>query len=175
MNTYKDRKYSLEQYNPDWVKKFNKEVERIKEVFGDKALAIHHVGSTAVPGLSGKPTIDILVLVGDISIADTLTKAMAQLGYTALGEYVKKGARLLVIEEDNVRFYNVHVFEESDPEAQEMLALRDYFRSHPFEMKKYNDLKEELYKKYPNDYGSYREEKDKYMETLKAKLKTEGA
>lgn len=171
MEKYKDRKYTLEKYNPRWVEQFNKESKRIKRVFGDDALAIHHVGSTAVPELSGKPTIDILVLIKNVSSVNRLNEAMAQLGYTALGEYVKEGARLFAIEKDNTRLYNVHVFEEQDPEAQEMLALRDYFRSHPKEVKRYNTLKGELYRKYPHDYGAYREAKDRYMEALKVQLK----
>mgnify|MGYP001600045612 CR=1 FL=1 len=114
------------------------------------------------------------MLVKDISVADKFNELMEQLGYTALAEYVKKGTRLFAIEKDNARLYNVHVFENQDPEAQEMLTLRDYFRSHPEETKKYNDLKEELYRKYPNDYGAYREAKDRYMEALKAKLRDNG-
>lgn len=47
-------------YNPDWPHIFEKEASKIKEAIGSNCIAIHHIGSTSVPGLSAKPVIDMI-------------------------------------------------------------------------------------------------------------------
>lgn len=169
--SYQNRKYSVIEFDPNWKNAFEKEVEIIRPIFSDRALQIEHVGSTSVPGLAGKPTIDILLIVNNISEADELTPKMEVIGYQALGEYVMPGARLFVKEGDNVRLVNLHVFQKDHGHVKEMLQLRDYLRTHPGDVKEYSDLKFELAQKYPNDYGQYRKLKDEYMENLKKKIR----
>jgi len=81
---YQNRTYTIEQYNPDWINKFNTEKDLLNKIF-DTAFPIEHIGSTAVHGLSSKPTIDVLVMVN--SLADILS-------YQTLmtdNEYIDKG------------------------------------------------------------------------------------
>ncbi len=169
--SYQNRKYSVVSYDPNWVKQFKGVAEIIRKIFGDKAIAIEHIGSTAVPELAGKPTIDILVLVENVADADKLKQKLEAAGYQALGEYVMPGARLFVKEKDNVRLVNLHVFKEDHPHVKEMLQLRDYLRTHPETLKEYSNLKLKLVKQYPNDYGQYRKYKDEYLEKLKEKVR----
>jgi len=164
---YKNRKYSIEPYNLEWKKKFEIEAEVLRPIFSDKAISIEHVGSTAVSGLAGKPTIDILVTVEKIEIADELLEKIESIGYRSLGDYINKGSRLFVKEEHNTRLVNLHVFEAQHPHVKDMITLRDYFRSHPEVVEEYSKLKFDLVKKYPNDYGLYRKYKDEWMENLK--------
>jgi len=53
----------LMAYQPSWRGKFEAEKVKLQEVFNVKALAIEHIGSTSVEGLSTKPIIDIAVLM----------------------------------------------------------------------------------------------------------------
>src|SRR5271170_541544 len=53
-------------YNPDWPKLFDAEAAKIKQALGPNCIAIHHIGSTAVPNLAAKPIIDILPVVLDL-------------------------------------------------------------------------------------------------------------
>ena len=48
------RQIVLEPYNPAWPAQFAEEEKRVREVLGDVALAVHHIGSTSVPGLADK-------------------------------------------------------------------------------------------------------------------------
>ena len=57
--SYKDRKYEIVPYNPDWVTQFEEYKSKIRNIFKDAS--IEHIGSTAVPGLGGKGIIDIMV------------------------------------------------------------------------------------------------------------------
>ncbi|OIP65489.1 MAG: hypothetical protein COV32_03285 [Candidatus Yonathbacteria bacterium CG10_big_fil_rev_8_21_14_0_10_43_136] len=63
MKPTENRKYSLSDYDPNWVLKFASIKDLLIKVFGDKALKIEHVGSTSIPGMTAKPLIDVLVLV----------------------------------------------------------------------------------------------------------------
>lgn len=173
LSKYKNRKYEIFPYDQNWPQQFAEHAKILKSIFSDKAISIEHIGSTAVPGLAGKPTIDALILVEDIVVADELEKQMEIAGYHALGEYVTKGARLFVKESNNTRYCNIHVFQKDHPHVQEILQLRDYFRAHPEVVSEYSKLKTDLAVKYPNDYGQYRKYKDEWMNALKLKIKTE--
>ena len=172
---YKNRKYNIVSYDPKWKKQFEGEMQILSLIFRDSAIAIEHVGSTAVPGLSGKPIIDVLILVEDITIAETLNRKMEEMGYKSLGEYVRPGTRLFVRERNNTRLCNVHIFPKDHPHAKEMLLLRDYFRGHVDLMEEYSKLKFELLARFPDDYRSYRKHKDEWMEKLKVKIRKEFA
>jgi len=167
---YKNRKYNIEQYNSEWQKRFETEAEILRPIFSNKAISIEHVGSTAVPGLAGKPTIDILITVEKIEIADELSKNIEDVGYKSLGDYINKGSRLFVKEEHDTRLVNLHVFEAQHSHVKSMIILRDYFRSHAEAVEEYSKLKVDLVKKYPNDYGLYRKYKDEWMEKLKQEI-----
>ena len=57
------RKIEVIPYDPHWSEQFDSEAGQIKEVLSENCVAIHHVGSTSVPGLAAKPKIDIIVVV----------------------------------------------------------------------------------------------------------------
>lgn len=163
---YKNRKYTIEPYNPNWKKQFEDEAENLRFIFSDKAISIEHIGSTSVPGLAGKPTVDILITVKNIEIADELSEKIESKGYKALGDHINQGSRLFVKEEGNTRLMNLHVFEAEHPHVKEMINLRKYFRSHPEKVEEYSKLKFDLIEKYPDNYELYRKYKDKWMENL---------
>jgi len=142
----------------------------LRPIFFDKIISIEHVGSTAVSGLAGKPTIDILITVDKIEIADELSEKIESVSYKSLGDYINKGSRLFVKEEYDTRLVNLHVFEAQHPHVKDMITLRDYFRSHPEVVEEYSKLKFDLVEKYPNDYGLYRKYKDEWMENLKKEI-----
>src|ERR1700716_3056224 len=52
----------VSDYDPNWPTFFKQERTRIKNALGSFALAVEHVGSTAVPGLPSKPIIDLLIV-----------------------------------------------------------------------------------------------------------------
>lgn len=173
LSNYKDRKYEIVPYDPNWQQQFAEHAKILKSIFANEAISIEHIGSTAVPGLAGKPTIDVLILVEDVSVADRVEKQMKIAGYNALGEFVTEGARLFVKESNNIRYCNIHVFQKDHPHVKEMLQLRDYFRIHPEVVSEYSELKADLATKYPNDYGEYRKYKDKWMNALKQRIVVE--
>ncbi|MGG4498571.1 GrpB family protein [Brevibacillus reuszeri] len=115
---------------------------------------IHHIGSTAVPGLKAKPIIDMLPVVKDIARIDAYNEAMGQLGYVPRGEFGLEGRRYFPKGGDN-RTHHVHMYQTGHPATKRHLAFRDYLRSHPEAANEYGSLKEKLALRYSNDPASY--------------------
>lgn len=164
--SYEDREYDITSYDPEWPNQFEEYAHAIKEIFGN-TIPIEHIGSTAVPSMSGKPCIDILVIPNDLKIVEEHIDDMEQKGFEYAGQYVMENSLLFRIMKENVLVANIHFFPREHPHNKEMLDMRDYLRSHPNIVEEYSKLKRELYSKYPNDYASYRKYKDKYTNDLK--------
>ncbi|MRS08536.1 GrpB family protein, partial [Bacillus anthracis] len=54
-------KVFLVPWTEEWEFEFMKEKQFIEKQIGEHILAIHHIGSTAIPHLSAKPIIDIAI------------------------------------------------------------------------------------------------------------------
>jgi GrpB-like predicted nucleotidyltransferase (UPF0157 family) len=167
-HSYKDRKYDVQSYNPEWPLQFEQYAEKVRAIFGD--VQIEHIGSTAVPGMVGKPCIDMLVIIKDLKAVEDNVSKMEQVGFVYAGQFVMEGSRLFRVMKDNEVFANIHFFLEGHTHTAEMISLRDYLRSHPKEVQEYSKLKESLYSKYENDYASYRKYKDEYMDEMKKRV-----
>lgn len=75
--------------DPAWPQWFAAEAARLRAAFGATALAIDHVGSTAVPGLAAKPVIDIQVAVAALAPLAPHAAVLQGLGYVQvpLGDF----------------------------------------------------------------------------------------
>ncbi len=163
------RNIHIVPYNPDWPRHYEAEAEQLKAVFGDHLLAIHHIGSTSVPGLHAKPLIDIMPVVRDIEQTDSLNGAMEALGYTPRGENGIAGRRYFSKGADAHRTHHVHTYASDNPEVTAHLLFRDYLRAHPAEAQRYGDLKRQLALQFTNDIYGYMDGKDGLVKELIAK------
>jgi GrpB-like predicted nucleotidyltransferase (UPF0157 family) len=156
--------YTIEKYNPDWVNKYIKIKNNLQKVFGEKALMIEHVGSTSIVGMKAKPLIDVLLVVKNINdISDEIEK-MKSGGYSPRKDVIDINSLLFekgTLEDKTV---NIHVFEIGTPRIDRFLDTRDYLRSHPERVKEYEELKQKIYQKFPDDYHAYRDAKSNFME-----------
>ena len=71
----------ISDYDETWPSLFAGEVLRLAPVFGDAPVDLHHVGSTAVPGLAAKPEIDILAVVSGPMPLERWRNDLLDLGY----------------------------------------------------------------------------------------------
>lgn len=126
-------------YNPEWPKIFNAEALKIKEAMGANCVAIHHIGSTSVPGLVAKPIIDVLAVVKNL---EKTIPPLENLGFKYKGEY-NIPMRYYFNRPEEV---NLHVYEEGHPEIELNLLFRDYLLKHPEAVEEYAMLKANLLK-----------------------------
>jgi GrpB-like predicted nucleotidyltransferase (UPF0157 family) len=121
------KKIIVTPYNPDWPNTFESEALKIKETLGENCIAIHHIGSTSVPGLLAKPVIDMIGVVRD---PDKAIQSLESLGFKYKGEY-NIPMRFYFNHSEGVET-NLHVYEEGHPEIELNLIFRDYLRNHEY-------------------------------------------
>jgi GrpB-like predicted nucleotidyltransferase (UPF0157 family) len=156
-------------YDPNWVLLFEKEAQDLANVFGDLLAAIHHIGSTSVPGLMAKPVIDIMPVVHNIEKVDTINASMLELGYIPKGEMGITGRRFFIKPAETERTHHVHSFQSGRAEVLRHLAFRDYLITHPLEAAVYGELKRQLAQRYPEDIIGYMDGKDSWIKATEQK------
>ena len=159
----KPRRVRVVPHDPAWAEGFETEAAALRSALGDEALAIHHIGSTSVPGLRAKPTIDVLVEAKEIGRLDDLEAEMAEKGYEAWGEYGIPGRRFFTRDRGPDRLCNVHAFQTGSPEVERHLAFRDYLIHHADTARAYGDLKRDLAERFPTDMEAYMNGKDAFI------------
>jgi GrpB-like predicted nucleotidyltransferase (UPF0157 family) len=130
-------------------------------------MRIHHIGSTAVPGLAAKPIIDILVEVSSLAEIDATTDGMAELGYEAMGEFGIAGRRYFH-KGGNQRTHQIHAFKKGNPHILRHIVFRDYLRTHPDAASEYGRLKKKVAATCDNDIEVYCDGKEAYVKKLEA-------
>jgi len=160
------RRVEVVPHDPEWKKKYEKEASIVRSIFKKEILAIHHVGSTAIPGISAKPIIDILVEVNNIEKIDEFNKDMIEQGYIPKGESGIPNRRLFIKGSEELRISHIHVFQEEDTEIIRLLNFRDYMIAHPKEAQEYSQLKERLAREFPENIDGYIEGKDAFIKNI---------
>lgn len=165
------RKIVVVPYHPGWPEQYRVEAAKIAAVFGPELVAIHHIGSTSVPGLSAKPIIDMMPVVRDIERVESFNPAMVQLGYEPKGENGIPGRRYFAKGGDANRSHHVHIFALDNPEVNRHLDFRDYLIVHPAEARHYAALKAELAQQFPYDILDYMAGKDGLIKEILQKAR----
>ncbi len=157
--------------NPNWPNLFRAEADRIAAVLGQEVIAIHHIGSTAIPGIKAKPVLDFLIEVKDIDQVDDFNAEMIKLGYQPRGEYGIPGRRYFSKKTGSSSSHHLHTFQSGNPEVERHLNFIDYMRAHPEDAQTYSRLKEELARKFPEDIEGYIEGKAGFIKKIDKKAK----
>jgi GrpB-like predicted nucleotidyltransferase (UPF0157 family) len=145
---------------------FEAERLRIQEKLGHLVREIHHVGSTAVPGMKAKPEIDLLIIVESIGDVEAINCGMAELGYDVRGECGIQGRHYYSKNTQSARTHKAHVCEISHSNVARQIAFRDYMRDHQKEAQEYAELKVRLAKSNPKGMAEYLEGKRNYIEGI---------
>ncbi|MET1249628.1 GrpB family protein [Sporolactobacillus sp. STCC-11] len=150
------REIQVVPYNEEWAESYKREALRVAHVLTPVLQAIHHVGSTSIPGIFAKPTIDILAEVNDLNAVDLLNSSLSKLNYRALGENGIHQRRYFVKEDGQGRhLFHLHIFVVDTDNVVRHLAFRDYLRTHDEDAAFYSTLKCQLAQQFPDDRESY--------------------
>ncbi len=164
------RRVGVVSYNPNWQKMYKEESEKIKNILDDIIVDIHHIGSTAIPGIKAKPAIDILVEVKDIEGVDQYNHKMKELGYEAMGEYgIPK--RRFCRKGGNNRTHHIHIFQVGNEKIERHINFKEYLIAHPDKAREYSKLKEKLVNKYTHDVENYTNGKSDFIKEIDKKAK----
>ena len=165
----------VEPYDPDWPAEFEKIKDYLMPHIGDCIVAIHHVGSTSVPGLSAKPIIDFDIEIADMSMFPVIKERLAVLGYSHEGNYGIEAREVFRPHKpDDFMEYHMYVCPSSSEELKRHLKFRNALRSDPVAVEEYGKLKTELAARHENDIDAYIEGKAEFIKkTLGLRKQTE--
>jgi GrpB-like predicted nucleotidyltransferase (UPF0157 family) len=163
-----DRKIvELVPHQEEWKTLFEREEALIREACGDFALAIEHIGSTAIPNLAAKPIIDIMVGVRDLSEAEKfLRQPLEKIGYEYRGEtgiagrlYFRKGTA-------TASTHHLSLVEKGGEIWRRHILFRDYLRANAEAARSYNELKKNLAIKFKDRREDYTNGKTEFVEEI---------
>jgi len=163
----------ISEPNPDWMGLFVREKENIVNLLGEKtAIRVEHIGSTAVPNLPAKPTIDVLVEIpAGEAIADKIKTILISQGY----HYIQDHAEHMMFvkgytpEGFKGQCYHIHIGPKDRKELWDRLYFRDYLSANPSIASEYAVLKQKLALKFKHDRDAYTEAKTDFIQGVTRK------
>lgn len=157
----------LSEHRAEWTKFYEQEKDTIISALGTKNISrINHIGSTSVPGLIAKPTIDILLEIPTDADIPSLTAALISAGYICNTQPNNPAPHLMFMKgytPQGFRGQAVHLHVRF-PGNWDELYFRDYLRSHPETAKSYGKLKQNLQLRYEHDRDAYTEAKTDFIQ-----------
>lgn len=154
-------------YDEAWADRFAEIKTEIEAALGELVFRIEHVGSTAVPGLSAKPIIDLDVVIRDSSAFHAAAAALEAIGYQHEGDLGIAGREAFRYDgKDHLQKHHLYVCAQGSAELKRHLAFRDYLRTHPEAVREYSRVKEEGAALYPYDIDGYIEHKTPFIRRI---------
>jgi GrpB-like predicted nucleotidyltransferase (UPF0157 family) len=166
---------SLVPYDPDWPGRFEAEAARLRSALDEALSAIEHVGSTAIPGVPGKPVLDIAVAVTSECAADECIKPLKELGYEYRGPYGDDPRRRYYVRDENgARVVQIHLYVLPAAAWDEKLAFRDALRADPVLASAYATEKYRVANEVAWDKAEYAVAKAPFVERVLSALRERG-
>jgi GrpB-like predicted nucleotidyltransferase (UPF0157 family) len=153
-------------YDQTWPARFEEERLLLQQAIGGFLTGdIHHVGSTAVPGLDAKPVIDILAGVRDLATARPCITLLIPLGYW-YAPYRAGQMHWFCKPHPSRRTHHLHLVPAASARYRDELRFRDYLRDHPQARAGYVALKRDLATRFRSDREAYTEAKTGFVQHI---------
>ncbi len=154
---------TLVSHNPNWKSLYRKEESVLSSILG-KNVHIEHIGSTAIPGISAKPAIDVMVGIPQMRTAQKYIRLLEAKGYS----WRKKFGRIdqnavLAKGSDRSRSHYIHIVRYNGTIWKDKLLFRDYLLRNASSAHVYDSLKRRLEKTFANDRPSYTAQKTEFV------------
>jgi GrpB-like predicted nucleotidyltransferase (UPF0157 family) len=157
-NVEEDR-VELVDYDPGWPALFEAEAGRLRAILAGLDLGpfhLEHFGSTAIPGITAKPIIDIMLVSAEPARWPGLIEPIRSLDYVYWADNPRRDRMFFVKGMPPFgtrRTHHVHVRTPDD--ARPALVFCEYLRRHPDAVARYARLKQELEARHPADREAY--------------------
>ncbi|MFL5782810.1 MAG: GrpB family protein [Thermoleophilaceae bacterium] len=157
-----DQPVQLVAYVPSWPARAAAEAAVLDGALGAWLDgAVEHVGSTAVPGLEAKPTIDLMAPVVDLDAARAAFGPLAELGYVYAPH--RPHCHWFCKPSPAVREFHLILIESSHPDFAARLRFRDRLRADPATAAAYVDLKRDLAARFRDHREAYTDAKAAFV------------
>jgi GrpB-like predicted nucleotidyltransferase (UPF0157 family) len=171
---YQPARVRLNSYDCDWPRRYTDEASLLRDILGSEILGLEHIGSTAIPEMPAKPTIDLLLAVSSYDRFLPLVEQLDDIGYlyTPSSEADKIGRRVFRKGPKDMakpRTHHLHVTKAGSYYWQRIIAFRNYLRDHPAEAAAYADLKRDLVSEFAHDSRQYTAGKHNFVTAIEHK------
>jgi GrpB-like predicted nucleotidyltransferase (UPF0157 family) len=155
-----DGPIEIVEYEPSWPAFYIAECERLEQLL--PGVRIHHIGSTAVPGLAAKPVIDMIALVDDLDA--NVAAAVQRAGYQLDARFNANLAhrRFLCYPRTTYRTHHLHLVDYRR-DRDRCLRFRDNLRANPKLAADYAALKRALAARFREDREGYTKAKSMFI------------
>lgn len=170
--TSEDEPVEIVGYQIQWPSMFEKERELL-----DQALAqwlagpIEHIGSTAVPGLSAKPIIDIMAPVHSLEHSMPALKAASAIGYLHY-PYKAEVMHWFCKPSPARRTHHLHLVPYRSALWEQRISFRQALRASPALAQEYAALKFKLASDAPHDREAYTNAKAPFIDRVLSSIAT---
>ena len=163
----KRRGVELLSHQEEWNKNAEKVILGLKQLLGNAAVDIQHVGSTAIPSIYAKPIIDIVIGLRDLNDILPYRKLLEEHRFVFRGEDVA-GQMLFVMGdfEKDTRTHHIHAVKWNGTEWKNYINFRDYLNCHPDKAMLYDACKKKLALQFSGDRRGYTQGKQHCIECL---------
>lgn len=166
----------LRVHDPKWEERYRGEKGRLINAAGESNIVrINHIGSTAVPHLTAKPTIDILIEIAHSCDTEKLKEDLVSIGYIYTAQPDNPLRHMMFLKGYTPQgfkgqAFHVHI---RYPGDWGELYFRDYLKEHKDIAAEYGMLKAELIKQYEHDRDGYTEAKTEFINRYTDKAREE--
>jgi GrpB-like predicted nucleotidyltransferase (UPF0157 family) len=130
--------------------------------------SIEHVGSTAVPGLTAKPVVDLLAPVASLAVGVPVDEVLAAGGWHLVPPELDQRSwrRMYVLADADRRVAHLHLVETSHPRRREMVGFRDRLRRDPALAAAYARVKRSAAAAHHDDREAYTQAKGTFIDDV---------
>jgi len=156
-------------YNPGWPELYLCEKQKIVDAIGAGNISgIEHIGSTAVPGMCGKPTIDILIEIIENTDTEALTDKLKWIGYQYIPRPENPPPHIMFAKgysKDGItgQTYHIHI---RYPGDWDEIVFRNYMIDNENAAREYADLKKKLSEAFRNHREKYTDNKGRFIKSI---------
>ncbi len=162
------------EHNPLWKIWFAAERAHLQNALsGEKLIAIEHIGSTAIPNILAKPTVDMLMLLDASADIKSICEKIEKLSYIKMPEKTESAMHVVFVKGYTPagfakKVFHLHLRYNN---FRDELIFRDYLCAHADIANEYETLKISLKKKFEHNRDSYTNGKATFINFVLRKSK----
>lgn len=157
----------LEPYDKRWQLEAEQSISVLKNVLGEDAIDIQHIGSTSITSISAKPIIDIVVGVKDLMLISKYNDELErQEIYFRKSDADRQLLYVMGDLEKDTRTHHIHVVIWNEEEWNDYVNFRDFLNNNAEMASRYQLLKESLESQYVNDRNAYTKGKQEMIGSI---------
>lgn len=158
-----------------WPERFDRHRLEVLSLLGEILLSVHHIGSTAVPGLAAKPKLDMDAVVRSADDLGAALELARRAGFTFHGDPYGDGRWTFTRDGHDEYGIRLYVCAPGNSAHGERILFRDWLRGHPEDAAAYASLKRRLAAEAGGDWEAYTGGKTAFVEAVLKKAREPGA